>query len=131
MMPQPHPSSFNLYALGKSYFAGDFRRAIASFRGGIKMNPSFMPNHYDLAIDFGRARRFDSDKTSLDVGGSESRCETTLRATSPIGSKHKACSTHVENPYRPMTRGKIESCKLHRPLQSPPSSRVPGQSDAS
>ena len=54
MMLQPHPSSFCLYALGKSYFAlGDIKRAIAAFRRGVAMNAAFMPNHYDLAIAYG------------------------------------------------------------------------------
>ena len=68
MMLQPHPSSFNLYALGKSYFAlGDFKRAIASFWRGIEMKPSFMPNHYDLAIAYGLSGDSDKAKTEAAI----------------------------------------------------------------
>lgn len=51
MLLQPHPSSFYFYALGLSHFAlHDYARAAAALMRGIEINPSFMPNHYELAI---------------------------------------------------------------------------------
>ena len=53
-----------MLCLGKSQFGlGGFKRAIASFRRGIEMNPSFMPNHYDLAIAYGLGGDSDKAKT--------------------------------------------------------------------
>ena len=54
MLLQPRPSSFYICALGLCHFAlADYQRAIAAFLRGIEINPSFMPNHYKLAITYG------------------------------------------------------------------------------
>ncbi len=51
MLFEPHPSSFYFYALGVCRFAlADYERAIAVFERGIEINPSFMPNHYELQL---------------------------------------------------------------------------------
>jgi TolB-like protein len=61
MLLQPHPSSFYFYALGVSRFAlADYERAIAAFERGIEINPSFMPNHYELAVTYGVCGRADA-----------------------------------------------------------------------
>ena len=54
MLLQPHPSSFHYYALGLCHFAlSEYESAIEAFLQGIEINPSFMPNHYTLAITYG------------------------------------------------------------------------------
>ncbi|SFV38139.1 tetratricopeptide repeat protein [Hyphomicrobium facile] len=54
MLLQPHPSSFYYYALGLCHFAlAEYESAIEAFLQGIEINPSFMPNHYTLAITYG------------------------------------------------------------------------------
>lgn len=54
MLLQPHPSSFYYYALGLCHFAlAEYESAIEAFLQGIEINPSFMPNHYTLAVTYG------------------------------------------------------------------------------
>jgi Tfp pilus assembly protein PilF len=54
MLLQPHPSSYFYETLGLSFFAiGAYNRAIAEFRRGIGINPSYMPCHYELAVVYG------------------------------------------------------------------------------
>jgi tetratricopeptide (TPR) repeat protein len=54
MLLQPHPSSFYYYALGLCHFTlSEYESAIEAFLQGIEINPSFMPNHYTLAITYG------------------------------------------------------------------------------
>ena len=61
MLLQPHPSSFHFFALGMCHFAlADYDRAIAAFLRGIEINPSFMPNHYELAVTYGVCGRADA-----------------------------------------------------------------------
>ena len=54
MLLQPHPSSFHYYALGLCHFAlSEYESAIEAYLQGIEISPSFMPNHYALAITYG------------------------------------------------------------------------------
>ncbi len=60
MLLQPYPSSCYFDVLGCCHFAvGDYDRAIAAFRRGIEINPSFVPCHYQLAITYGVCGRAD------------------------------------------------------------------------
>jgi tetratricopeptide (TPR) repeat protein len=54
LLLQPHPSSFYYYALGLCHFAlSEYESAIEAYLQGIEISPSFMPNHYALAITYG------------------------------------------------------------------------------
>lgn len=54
MLLQPRPSSFYYYALGMCHFAvAEYEGAIEAYLQGIGISPSFMPNHYALAIAYG------------------------------------------------------------------------------
>ncbi len=68
MLLQPHPSSFYFNGLGLCHFAlADYKRAIAAFLRGIEINPSFMPNHYELAIAYGVCGRADAALTEAAI----------------------------------------------------------------
>jgi len=57
---QPFPSSCYYDVLGCCHFAlADYERAIAAFRRGMEINPSFVPCHYQLAITYGVCGRID------------------------------------------------------------------------
>jgi Tetratricopeptide repeat len=68
MLLQPHPSSYYFETLGLSHFAlGEYNRAVDAFLRGIKINPSYMPCHYELAITYGVQGRPEQARTEAAV----------------------------------------------------------------
>jgi TolB-like protein/Flp pilus assembly protein TadD len=68
MLLQPHPSSCYFDVLGCCHFAlGDYDRAIAAFRRGIEINPSFIPCHYQLAATYGVCGRADEARAEASI----------------------------------------------------------------
>ena len=91
MLLQPHPSSFYFDALGVCRFAlADYERAIAVFERGIEINPSFMPNHYELAVTYGVCGRTAQAKSEAAI----------VKADWPIVSKEIILAPHLEASWR-------------------------------
>jgi Tetratricopeptide repeat len=68
MLLQPHPSSYYFETLGLSHFAlGEYNRAVDAFLRGIKINPSYMPCHYELAITYGVQGRPEQARTEAAI----------------------------------------------------------------
>lgn len=60
MRLNPHPSSFYLNTLGNCHFAlGQYEKAIAAMQRGIEVNPDFVLNHYESAVNLALAGRLD------------------------------------------------------------------------
>lgn len=60
MRLNPHPSSFYLNTLGNCHFAlGQYDRAVTAMQRGIEVNPDFVLNYYESAVNLALAGRLE------------------------------------------------------------------------